>query len=223
MTTLSESAVKCSVCGTNSIVFTISSTNNFESPDLDSRPGEMERSTIDNWVQECSNCGLCSDDISMTASIDQQFLSSPDYVKQRNQDGIPEKAAQFMCFRLICLEQKNYSAAGWNAVHAAWVCDDEQINDFVSFREIAIEDFGKAFGSNQSYAQNKQSQALVTTDLHRVIGQFKEAKKIMESCISEFELEEPLLSIAKFQLHLINQQDSIIHKIEEAISFSNPS
>ena len=60
MTTLDEAKKKCAVCGKISAHFEVTSTNTFGAPDLDTRPPEMMRSTMDMWVQECPSCGYLS-------------------------------------------------------------------------------------------------------------------------------------------------------------------
>lgn len=53
MTTLYEAKAQCAVCGTESEYTGIGSTNSFGSPDLDTRPLKMKRSTIVDWIQRC--------------------------------------------------------------------------------------------------------------------------------------------------------------------------
>ena len=51
MTLIRNVELKCAVCGKNSQQKWLSSTNIQGFPDLDMRPPEMKRSTIDTWVQ----------------------------------------------------------------------------------------------------------------------------------------------------------------------------
>ena len=51
MTTLGTASAACAVCGTVSEYTVIQSTSRFGSPDLDTRPPEMERSTLPYWVR----------------------------------------------------------------------------------------------------------------------------------------------------------------------------
>jgi hypothetical protein len=57
MTTLYREKSRCAVCGIATEYTSIGSTNAFGSPDLDTRPPEMQRSTIFAWVQRCPECG----------------------------------------------------------------------------------------------------------------------------------------------------------------------
>ncbi|MBR4908658.1 MAG: hypothetical protein IKZ43_06585 [Acidaminococcaceae bacterium] len=47
MTTMFRQKYKCAVCGAEQEFYGIASTNSFGSPDLDLRPPEMQRSTME--------------------------------------------------------------------------------------------------------------------------------------------------------------------------------
>ena len=57
MTTVYHQNITCAICGTEFEYTGIASTNAFGPTDLDTQPPEMERSTIDAWVQRCPQCG----------------------------------------------------------------------------------------------------------------------------------------------------------------------
>ena len=46
------------------INFFMASASIFEPPDLDTRPEDLMRSSIDLWIQTCPHCGYCAPDIS---------------------------------------------------------------------------------------------------------------------------------------------------------------
>jgi ribosomal protein L37E len=58
MTTYTRKEVTCANCGAQSSHATLGSTNEFGSPDLDLRPPQMMRATMNAWLQECPACGL---------------------------------------------------------------------------------------------------------------------------------------------------------------------
>ncbi len=64
MTRIFEQEVECCVCQEKSKHMIIGSTNSFGSPDLDTRPPEMKRSTLSLWIQRCPSCGYSSPDLS---------------------------------------------------------------------------------------------------------------------------------------------------------------
>lgn len=101
MTTLYEEKARCAVCGTETEFTGIASTNAFGSPDLDTRPPEMQRSTIFAWVQCCPECGYCSSDISKVPSQAVSVVHSPEYGKQLTDSTYPELANGFLCKAII--------------------------------------------------------------------------------------------------------------------------
>ena len=64
MTTIGKISAECVICGKESEHTSITSSNAMGSPDLDLRPPEMQRSTMEWWLQECPACGYVAPDIS---------------------------------------------------------------------------------------------------------------------------------------------------------------
>ena len=62
-TTIQQEKVVCGNCGTENRVIVVGSTNQMYPPDLDWRPGEMARSTLEYQVAECSKCHYCAFDL----------------------------------------------------------------------------------------------------------------------------------------------------------------
>ena len=71
---------KCPVCGKVSSHQVLGSTNTMDYPDLDLRPAEMQRSTMNTWLDECPHCGYVSGDFRNETSIDEEFLKSESYL-----------------------------------------------------------------------------------------------------------------------------------------------
>lgn len=67
---------KCFICGEMCKVYAIASTNRMGSPDLDTRPPEMERSTIKYHIQYCPSCHYCAPDITSGPDIAAQIIKS---------------------------------------------------------------------------------------------------------------------------------------------------
>ena len=70
---------KCWVCGEMSEQAGLASTNRFGSPDLDLRPPEMERSTMEWWLEECPHCGYVANDLSEKTDITKDWLKNNQY------------------------------------------------------------------------------------------------------------------------------------------------
>ena len=70
----------CYVCGKMSEQMVLVSTNQFGYPDLDLRPPEMERSTMDWWIEECPHCGYVAPDLSEKTAITKEWLNNGQYI-----------------------------------------------------------------------------------------------------------------------------------------------
>jgi len=125
MTTMIEKEVVCCICGEKSNHMEIGSTNSFGSADLDTRPPEMERSTIYHWIQRCPSCGYCSPDLSECGDETKEIINSKEYQNIIESSEVPEIAASFLALSYEKEKQQEYSNSAWRAIHAAWVCDDE--------------------------------------------------------------------------------------------------
>lgn len=128
MTTLYPENLKCAVCGAVAEYTQVCSTNAFGSPDLDTRPPEMRRSTMFAWVRRCPECGYCASDISQATPRAAVLVRSPEYALQLADEKYPELANSFMCKALIEEQSEDLAAAAWSLIHAAWACDDAERN-----------------------------------------------------------------------------------------------
>ena len=160
---------KCSVCGTVSEYMALASTNNFGGgPDLDLRPAEMMRSTMNVWLQECPGCGYVSEDVSNLSRVDREWLNSDKYC---NCEGIPfvsDLSKEFYKYYLINMFDNNIEDAFFAVLHAAWSCDDDaDIVNAKHCRELAIELATRLL--DKGY-ENEDSLKLTRADLMRRAG-----------------------------------------------------
>ena len=116
---------RCIVCDTESEYTTIGSTNRDGYPDLDGRPPEMERSTIDAWVQRCPACGYCALDVSVRNDKAAVVVRSQKYQDQLTSTEYSKLANAYLCSAIVSEECLDFAAAMRSLVYAAWVCDDE--------------------------------------------------------------------------------------------------
>ena len=101
MTTTYSEDVRCAVCGKSSAHIGTASTNAFGSADLDTRPPEMQRSTISTWVQECPECGYCARSIDKPLASAEAVITRPEYRSQLTSTDYPQLANAFLCQRMI--------------------------------------------------------------------------------------------------------------------------
>jgi hypothetical protein len=218
MTTVLKEIIQCAVCSERSEHFTIGSTNTFGWMDLDTRPPEMMRSTISMWIMVCPSCGYCSMDISKCTEKSADVVRSRAYQRQLKNPQFPDSANAFLCSSIIEGLAGQYARAGWDTIHAAWVCDDS--GSALSARECrkkAIILLHKAKEKGQSFAAAAGGSEALLTDLLRRSELFVKALKICNEGLSNNKTEAILLEILRFQKTLILKKDSACHTIAERL------
>jgi len=217
MTTLYQEKKQCAVCGGEHEYPGIGSTNAFGSPDLDTRPPEMRRSTIFAWVHRCPECGYCASDISKAPDKAESIVRSTAYQKQLSDPAIPELANSFLCMAIIDEAVGELTSASWSRIHAAWMCDDEhKIEAAKECRCKAVDTIQKARKAGQKFMEQRGAETAILVDLLRRSGRFSEAKKLIETKRAEID-EEVILKVLNFQELLLNRDDIACHTIAEAL------
>jgi hypothetical protein len=177
----------------------------------------MTRSTIEHWVQTCPNCGYCAPDIAEAFENVKSILKSDDYTKQRQDAEFPELANAFLCYSIILESKDEFAKAGWANIHAAWVCDDNELKSSADkCRNRAIALIQNADKNQQSFAEQKGLDRVILVDLLRRTGQFDEALEICNKPPQDG-VEKIILDILKFQKTLINKSDTSCHTIDEVV------
>lgn len=217
MTTFKEEKVRCSLCSTKTKYTGITSTNAFGSTDLDTRPPEMERSTIVAWVQRCPKCGYCASDVSTARPEAQTVVIGQEYKDQLNDPTYPKLAASFLCKAILDRESKDFAAATWALIHAAWVCDDsDQAEEAMACRQKAADMLVIAEEHRQQVAEQDGASTTMLIDLLRRSGQFEQARKTIverRRMISE----RIIARILDFQTCLLDRNDTGCHTTAEAL------
>jgi hypothetical protein len=118
MTTYGSEEQTCSVCGACVECTTLNSVTTFGSPDLDLRPSETRRSTMDNWLHECTECGYINSNLKHPIEDAKRIIESDPYTAIGSDSQLP---------RLALLS-------------AAWVCDDRKNSEQAkSYRDQAAD------------------------------------------------------------------------------------
>ena len=125
MTMPSWTTVICSVCGNESTEKGLLSTNTMGYMDLDTRPAEMQRSTMDYWINECPHCGYVACSLEEPLNCDKEYLSSSEYKNLTDTPPISELAQRFIRKARISAKKAEYVEACFDYLHAAWASDDE--------------------------------------------------------------------------------------------------
>jgi len=219
MTTMDNIKVICCVCDTESIHISVGSTNAFGYPDLDTRPPEMERSTIVYLIQRCPSCGYCASDLSECLGDTEVLVNSKNYQDILGTPSIPKEAASYLASSYIYEQLREYSQSAWGAINASWICDDE--NDALAAkkcRERAIEmiEIGQALLLFQNLSDQAGASEAITIDLMRRVSRFQDARNLAEQT-KEKEIDNVILKIINFEETLIDNQDIDSHTIDEAL------
>lgn len=214
MTTTDKKNKKCAVCGEVSEHLVIVSTNAFRAPDLDTRPPEMLRSTINMWIQTCPSCGYSAPDISKRIETAPKIVRSDSYQQQLDNPDFPKLANAFLCFSLIQESADDYVSAGRAAVHAAWACDDANSAAAQKCRKKAVTLLRKAGENDQHFPKQAGAEEAIISDLLRRSEQFDLALKTCDDALSK-NPEKRISDILQFQKALVNKSDVAGHTIEE--------
>ena len=211
MTTFWDITKKCFICQKESSIEVLGSSNTFGgTPDLDTRPPEMMRSTMGWWIHECPHCGYVASSLDNETSITPEFLKSERYTTCAGQNFQYPLAAKFYKDYLIRLEDRDPSGAFNAALNAAWACDDFDTEENACHcRLLALEQLDQLLEKNSSGADD-----LVVTraDLLRRTGQFD--RLIAEYTSKHFD-EELLNKVIAFQLKKAADKDTGCYQLED--------
>ena len=146
MTTVFLREKKCFICGIkNQHPETNFSMDNVGTRDLDGRPSLIRRSSVYLWIQRCISCGYCAMEITKGKPEFKNIISTPEYKLQLSNSAYPETANAFLCYSMLEENSGNFADAGWSAVFASWICDDNGYTKSSSdCRNRAIELFANA-------------------------------------------------------------------------------
>ncbi len=219
MTTMDNIKVNCCVCDTESIHISVGSTNAFGYPDLDSRPPEMERSTIYYLIQRCPSCGYCASDLSACLDNAEALVKSKIYQDILDTPSIPKGAASYLASSYIYEQLRQYSESAWMAINASWVCDDENdAHAAKKCRERAIEmiEIGQAMLLFQHLSEQTGASEAITIDLMRRVSRFQDARNLAERTKAK-EIDDVILKIINYEETLIDNQDIDSHTIDESL------
>jgi len=217
MTTLYPENLKCAVCGAEAKYTQIGSTNELGSPDLDTRPPEMRRSTMFAWVRRCPECGYCASDIGQATAQAAALVRSTEYSRQLADATYPELANRFLCKALIEEQSEDLVAAAWSLIHPAWACDDAQKDGPArSCRSKVADMVGTALDSGQRITDQEAADIAIRVDLLRRAGRLDEASELIQRQ-RPYIGEDIIPKILAFQERLIERGDLSCHTIAEAL------
>ena len=220
MTTLYNEKVKCTLCEKDNQFTEIISSSKFGSPDLDTRPPEMERSTIDTWVQQCSGCGYCATNISIKHPKAHAVVIGQEYKDQFKDSNYSKLAVSFLCKAILDRESTNYSDATWALIHAAWVCDDNNHEDqAMACRKKAVDMLLLSEKHKQQIMDEDGASTAILVDLLRRSRLFNQAMQLIAKRLNQ-NSNDTIIRMLEFHIQLLDKKDSSCHTIAEAFSRS---
>ncbi len=213
MTVLKSVIRKCAVCGRYSEQTIVQGPRAFGSRDLDTRPPESIRSTMEFWAQECPYCGYVADDLTETTTVDEGWLHSDEFIARANVDFIAPLAARFYRFHLINLADNNPGDAYLAALHAAWACDDCDDTEYADFcRQRVLE----VLPWYRKLYPGDETALAIEADVLRRTGQFGQ----LLDTFGDWKASRPLLNILMdFQREKARSQDIRCYTVADAIRF----
>ena len=211
MSTIDYENIECSICKETNRYPVLMSTNTFGGgPDLDLRPAEMQRSTMDFWIQECPNCGYVAPYVSIESKISSDFLKSDRYLTCEGINYISSLASTFYKHYLISMEHDDIESAFYALLHAAWSSDDcNDIDNAILCRKKAIVLVDKLIRNDD---EDKDSLILIKADLKRRAKEFDDMDKEFEGIVFS---EDLLNKILKFQLAKAKEKDDSCYRVED--------
>ena len=212
MTTFFSQDVSCANCHNSSRHDVLGSTSTFGSPDLDLRPAEMQRSTMEVWLQVCPHCCYIAPDLSQQVG-DLSVVDTAEYGTILADERFPELARRFLAHALLSVASDSGTAAQAR-LNAAWVCDDAgQASLAKECRELAIECFSKLKPYEDS--ERGVTQGEVFVDVLRRAGQLQRATAECNALLALPHVEGILRHVLEFENRLVGERDIAPHTVDE--------
>lgn len=217
MTTLYTTKKTCSVCNIVSDQTGISSTNEFGSPDLDTRPPEMKRSTINHWVERCPHCGYCNSTVENTEEGLEDIIYSSEYRSLLENKNYSELTRSFLCQSYIYEYLGKLSASIWSYIHAAWACDDDKNKKGAQKCRIkAFELIQKLWDQDKTLMEEKGGDYLLAADLLRRTEDYEKANKMILGGF-DVEAEGIIEELLNAQKKLVDSNIDLCYTMEDAL------
>jgi hypothetical protein len=189
----------CGVCGTDAPP-KFRPPRPMQPPDLDGRPGEPTRSTLDRWVATCKRCGASAPDLSSLPESAGDTVRSDSYRALRT----PGPAMPHLRWALIARRAGDTREAAEATLAGAWALEDAG-QQAAPLRRDAASLFNPAAGP---------AETLRVIDILRRASAFAEASALADALSTPDEAGETLLA---FERARIAVQDSGRHQISAAL------
>lgn len=201
-----DTEVVCSVCGGRSTHPVIEKSAAPGAPDLDLRPTEPHRSSMEYWTMECPRCGYCNDFLNKPADFDHSYLKSEEYTGLGGIETDNVIAARLIKRALVNAKNHILAEAVQSYLYAAWCFDDDGDTENSRNCRMAavhlIDENGAIFKDNENFIILKADLLRRSGEFERVIREY-EGRKFSKIIFTV---------IAEFQVKLAKNEDSGVYK-----------
>jgi len=218
VTTIFEQKVTCAICGNEQTVTELGSTSAFGSMDLDTRPPDLQRSTIGMWVHECKTCGFVSGELGESRPTDAGTVATSAYRAALATRDHHHSANRFVCRSMLDEAVGDLVSAGWRRLHAAWVCDDQQdVEAARLLRSEAVTLFERARAAGAVAMKSVVGgDELLLADLSRRSSEFERGVQYCEAGLRHGELTPFVSELLRFERQFCEARDTACHTVGEA-------
>ena len=192
----------CSVCSKPSPQAVLLSTNSMGYPDLDLRPPEMQRSTMNTWIHECPHCGYVASDLEDELEISKEFLESEEYLTCEGYDFKADLSKLFYKKYLIAKQSDNALDCFLSLRNCAWKCDDYGDEKAITIRKQALPYIDELI---QKDDEDKNLLLVMKSDFLRRSGEFEKLLSVYENLTLGDEL---LDRIIQFEIQKTLEKDT---------------
>ena len=140
-----------------------------------------------------------------------------EYKDQLNDPTYPELATSFLCKAMLDRESKDFAAATWALIHAAWACDDSNhAEQSMACRQKAVGMLILAEERNQQVAGQDGASTAILIDLLRRSGQAHQARQVISASRGGI-ADDIIARILDYQTVLLDTNDLSCHTIAKAL------
>jgi hypothetical protein len=200
----------CAVCGTSSHQVPFRPNPPEQAPDLDLRPGEPVRGTMERWLQQCPHCGYAAPSIAKAHPAAAQAVAAAPFRALLAETAHPPLARRFLAWAHVLEETGALHAAAEATLQAAWVADDLNRPDLARLwrlEAVALWRAGPALDAEQTVR---------IVDALRRAGLLDDAHATAEA-LQRSDPPEAVAQVIALELRLVAAGDTARHTVASAL------
>jgi hypothetical protein len=211
MTAIQSGHVQCACCREHSAQALPPASNEFGARDLDHRPPETVRSTMESWLQECPHCGYVAADLGQAEDSDRKMVRTDRYQVLRHGPYVSRLSGRFLLRAVLDSLGGKRERAFASTLCAAWDADDRDLKDAArSLRK-------RAANYLRGHDEDSVELKFRLLDVHRRASDWKRAD-LMARHLAEQTLDPQMSAILAFQARRIHAKDDAAYTVAHALS-----